>query len=188
MWNQKFYQKVISFLDTMSFLKVDISWCLHDFIQTLSYYLHTLGTGVINIVQARHPCLEVQENVAFIPNDASFDKGTVIKLARSCFHLLNITYIFTAAKSKSLMSEKVTLYIKTIELSWLQRLIDVMSFWTWASFKLMSMVYSEVHPSNIRPPAVIFPGCHFTFLKTIPWDQKTSSCAPGSFVNVTCPA
>ena len=33
------------------------------------------GSGKLNLIEARHPCLEVQDNVAYIPNDANFDKG-----------------------------------------------------------------------------------------------------------------
>ena len=33
------------------------------------------GTGILNLKQARHPCLEAQEGVSFIPNDVSFHKG-----------------------------------------------------------------------------------------------------------------
>lgn len=32
-------------------------------------FLHTLGEGNVELVDARHPCLEVQDDVAFIPND-----------------------------------------------------------------------------------------------------------------------
>ena len=32
------------------------------------------GSGIIHLPQARHPVLEVQDDVNFIANDASFDK------------------------------------------------------------------------------------------------------------------
>ena len=33
------------------------------------------GSGILKLKDARHPCLEMQDDVAFIPNDASFNKG-----------------------------------------------------------------------------------------------------------------
>ncbi|CAH0552518.1 unnamed protein product [Brassicogethes aeneus] len=37
--------------------------------------LHKQDAGVLKLKQARHPCLEQQEQVAFIPNDAEFDQN-----------------------------------------------------------------------------------------------------------------
>ena len=34
-----------------------------------------IGTGILKMKEIRHPCLEVQDDVAFIPNDAQFEKG-----------------------------------------------------------------------------------------------------------------
>ena len=36
------------------------------------------GSGVIHLEGVRHPCLEVQDDVSFIPNDVSFHKGQVL--------------------------------------------------------------------------------------------------------------
>lgn len=36
------------------------------------------GTGNVELVQVRHPCMELQEGVNFIPNDAIFQKGILI--------------------------------------------------------------------------------------------------------------
>lgn len=33
------------------------------------------GSGVIKLQEIRHPCLELQDDVSFIPNDCTFDKG-----------------------------------------------------------------------------------------------------------------
>ena len=40
--------------------------------------MHPLGSGVLKLVDSRHPCLELQDGVNFIPNDAEFirDKKT----------------------------------------------------------------------------------------------------------------
>lgn len=35
------------------------------------------GTGTIDLKQVRHPCMELQDRVNFIPNDAVFHKGRV---------------------------------------------------------------------------------------------------------------
>ena len=33
------------------------------------------GSGVLKLKEVRHPCLEVQDDVSFIPNDVTFHKG-----------------------------------------------------------------------------------------------------------------
>jgi DNA mismatch repair protein MSH2 len=37
--------------------------------------IHAEGTGRLELVQIRHPCLELQEDIAFIANDVKFEKG-----------------------------------------------------------------------------------------------------------------
>lgn len=37
--------------------------------------MHALGGGVLKLTNSRHPCLELQEGVSFIPNDAEFVHG-----------------------------------------------------------------------------------------------------------------
>jgi DNA mismatch repair protein MSH2 len=48
-----------------------------------------MGSGVLHLTQARHPCLELVDSVSFIPNDVSFSAGTAYK-----FPSLHIKCIF----------------------------------------------------------------------------------------------
>ena len=43
----------------------------------------SVGSGVIHLEGVRHPCLEVQDDVSFIPNDVSFHKGHVLSITIS---------------------------------------------------------------------------------------------------------
>lgn len=40
--------------------------------------LHPQGTGLLNLKQVRHPCVELQDSVSYIPNDAYFEQGNLI--------------------------------------------------------------------------------------------------------------
>ena len=43
-------------------------------------YQSLLGTGSLILRDARHPCLEVQDDISFIPNDVEMIKGRGIFL------------------------------------------------------------------------------------------------------------
>jgi len=37
--------------------------------------LRLQGTGLLDLKQVRHPCVELQDSVSYIPNDAYFEQG-----------------------------------------------------------------------------------------------------------------
>lgn len=57
------------------------------------------GAGVMNLKQARHPCVEMQDSVSYIPNDVHFQQGYYknlhYRVSWSCsFHLFTIDSFF----------------------------------------------------------------------------------------------
>lgn len=55
------------------------------------------GSGKLELNNLRHPCLEVQDDVSFIPNDCSFGegKGMIHRVVTSCGFLLQYLNSFT---------------------------------------------------------------------------------------------
>ena len=41
------------------------------------------GSGILRLKEARHPCLEMQEDIAFIPNDVTFERGNTLTTTKS---------------------------------------------------------------------------------------------------------
>lgn len=37
--------------------------------------MYAEGTGILELKQVRHPCMELREDVIYIPNDVNFEKG-----------------------------------------------------------------------------------------------------------------
>ena len=58
----------------LSFLKVMTFQALTIFATSFE------GEGLISLIDARHPCLELQDGVVFISNGTEFNKGTVLFL------------------------------------------------------------------------------------------------------------
>lgn len=36
--------------------------------------------GKLNLIQVRHPCLEIQEGIDYIANDVSFERGNIFMM------------------------------------------------------------------------------------------------------------
>lgn len=65
--------------DLLATLDVIISFAGVSFASPIPYVrpiIHEKGSGVLRLINARHPCLERQDNVFFIPNDVEFSKNT----------------------------------------------------------------------------------------------------------------
>lgn len=50
--------------------------------------LYPQGTGLLDLKQVRHPCVELQDSMSYIPNDAYFKQGNLI------FFYCNICVVF----------------------------------------------------------------------------------------------
>lgn len=50
--------------------------------------------GKIKLNGIRHPCLELQEDMSYIPNDVEFDKGKFLK-HKFCIIVLNLLMVIS---------------------------------------------------------------------------------------------
>ncbi|CAG2181506.1 unnamed protein product, partial [Oppiella nova] len=64
---------LLTYLDVMVGLATT---CLLPSIPYIRPKLLPKGSGKISLKQVRHPCLELQDNISYIPNDVSFDSET----------------------------------------------------------------------------------------------------------------
>ena len=71
--------------DVLAELDVLVSFSIASSAAPISYVRPNIlekGSGVLKLEEVRHPCLEQQDRMSFIPNDASFDKES------SMFHII----------------------------------------------------------------------------------------------------
>ena len=64
--------------DSLAQLDVLTSFAVCSISAPIPYIRPTIlekGSGNIELIQVRHPCMELQDGVNFIPNDAIFHKG-----------------------------------------------------------------------------------------------------------------
>jgi len=74
------------------------------------YRVHTLiflsGSGNLVLREARHPCLEIQDGISFIPNDVEIIKGNFDM--PSCVTVLSTPYLITDKSEFQIISKAVT--------------------------------------------------------------------------------
>jgi len=69
---------ILNLSRTLAQLDVLTSFAILAASSLCSYVRPTLrlqGTGLLNLKQVRHPCVELQDSVSYIPNDAYFEQG-----------------------------------------------------------------------------------------------------------------
>ncbi len=63
---------VVAHLDVLTSFAVVVATAPRPYTRPKMY---TEGSGILRLSQARHPCLERQDGVDYIPNDAYFKHG-----------------------------------------------------------------------------------------------------------------
>ena len=70
-----FHMFVLKLLLKVSVTVTQVTCLTLSHVRSKSFFV--LGEGHIKLDMARHPCLEVQDDVAFIANDLKLERGTV---------------------------------------------------------------------------------------------------------------
>lgn len=67
--------RTLAHLDVLTSFAVLAASSLRSYVRPV---LHPQGTGLLDLKQVRHPCVELQDSVSFIPNDAYFKQGNFL--------------------------------------------------------------------------------------------------------------
>ncbi|VVC24381.1 Hypothetical protein CINCED_3A020689 [Cinara cedri] len=64
--------RILAQLDVLTSFAMLAASSLHPYVRPI---LHPQGTGLLDLKQMRHPCVELQDSVSYIPNDAYFEQN-----------------------------------------------------------------------------------------------------------------